>query len=162
MGLNMAAKGVIHTAIVRWKNNGGDVPGRRYSRAHSWQFDGGVAVPASSSPHVVPLPWSDEHAVDPEEALVAAASSCHMMSFLWAAAKAGFAVDSYDDTAEGTLAKNARGRYAVTRIVLRPRIVFSGKQPTAADLDTLHHEAHEECYIANSLKTEIVVEAPRE
>jgi organic hydroperoxide reductase OsmC/OhrA len=158
----MAGKGVTHTATIRWKNNGGDVLGRRYSRAHTWLFDGGVSVAASSSPHVVPKPWSDEHAVDPEEALVAAASSCHMMSFLWAAAKAGFAVDSYDDTAEGTLAKIDGKHYAITRIVLRPRIVFSGKQPTAADLDALHHEAHEECYIANSLKTEIVVEAPRD
>jgi organic hydroperoxide reductase OsmC/OhrA len=108
---------------------------------------------------VVPKPWSDAAAVDPEEALVAAASSCHMMSFLWAAAKAGFSVASYRDDAEGTLAKNADGRYAITRIALRPKIVFTGKQPSAEALQALHHEAHEECYIANSLKTEIVVES---
>ncbi|TAL04218.1 MAG: OsmC family peroxiredoxin [Rhodospirillaceae bacterium] len=149
-----------HKATVTWQANGGDLPAKRYSRAHQWIFDGGVTVPASSSPHVVPLPWSDAHAVDPEEALIAAAASCHMLSFLWAAAKDGFSIQSYRDEAEGVLAKNQHGRLAITRITLRPRIVFTDRQPTAGELQALHHTAHEECYIANSLLTEIVVEAP--
>jgi organic hydroperoxide reductase OsmC/OhrA len=147
-----------HKATIVWDIGSGDMSAKKYSRAHRWEFDGGAVVPGSSSPHVVPKPWSDEKAVDPEEALVAAASSCHMMSFLWAAAKAGFSVASYRDEAEGTMAKNEKGRYAITKIALRPKIVFAGKQPTAEELEKLHHEAHEECFIANSLKSEIVVE----
>jgi organic hydroperoxide reductase OsmC/OhrA len=147
-----------HKATISWDIGSGDMAVKKFSRAHTWEFDGGVVVPASSSPHVVPKPWSDEKAVDPEEALVAAASSCHMMSFLWAAAKQGFAVASYRDEAEGTLAKNEAGRYAISRIALRPKIVFNGKQPNADELAKLHHDAHAECFIANSLKTEIVVE----
>jgi len=150
----------VHKVKVAWQIGTGDMPGKKYSRAHTWEFDGGTVVPASSSPYVVPKPWSEEKAVDPEEALIAAASSCHMLSFLWAAANAGFSVASYHDDAEGTLAKNAAGRYAITRIVLRPKIVFTGKQPNAAELDKLHHQAHNECFIANSLNTEIVVEPP--
>jgi organic hydroperoxide reductase OsmC/OhrA len=148
-----------HQATVTWTANGGDTAARRFSRAHCWSFDGGVAVPASASPHVVPKPWSDEKAVDPEEALVAAAASCHMLSFLFVAGKAGFSVESYDDAAEGTLGKNDAGRFAITRIVLRPRIAFKGRQPSKEELDHMHHQAHDECFIANSLKTEIVVEA---
>jgi organic hydroperoxide reductase OsmC/OhrA len=148
------------TATVIWDGKGADITTRKYSRAHTWTFDGGVTVPASASPHVIPLPWSDPKAVDPEEALVAAASSCHMMSFLYVAAKAGFAVAAYRDTAEGLLEKNGDGRVAVTRITLRPHIVFIGNQPSSAELETLHHQAHEECFIAHSLKTEIVVEKP--
>ena len=148
------------TATVAWDGKGADMPGRKYSRAHTWAFDGGLTVPASSSPHVVPLPWSDPKAVDPEEALVAAAASCHMMSFLFVAAKAGFVIASYSDAAVGKMAKNDKDRVAITRITLRPAIIFSGKQPSAAELDQLHHQAHEECFIANSLLTEIVVEKP--
>ena len=149
-----------HKATVNWTANGADTASRRYSRAHQWAFDGGAVVPASSSPHVVPKPWSDEQAVDPEEALVAAAASCHMLSFLFVAAKAGLSVESYEDAAEGTLGKNEAGRFAMTRIVLRPRIAFRGKQPDAAQLQHMHHQAHDECFIASSLKTEIVVEPP--
>jgi len=147
------------TASISWDGKGADLTTRKYSRAHTWTFDGGVTVPASSSPHVVPLPWSDPNAVDPEEALVAAASSCHMMSFLYVAAKAGFSLASYRDDAEGLMEKQD-GRVSITRIVLRPEIVFTGKQPTQTELDALHHQAHDECFIANSLKTEIVVERP--
>ncbi len=98
--------------------------------------------------------------LDPEEALVSAASSCHMLVFLYVAYKAGFIVDSYLDDAIGTMDRNEQGRLAITRIVLRPAIVFSGRQPTAAELGTLHHAAHEDCYIANSIKADIVVEPP--
>src|SRR5262245_17676264 len=130
----------------------------KYGRAHRWTFDGGVGVPASASPHVVPAPFSDESAVDPEEALVAALSSCHMLTFLWLAARRGFVIDSYEDDAVGRMGKNAAGREAVTHVTLRPRIVFSGaRSPTSEELSALHHEAHEQCYIANSVTTAVEV-----
>lgn len=151
-----------YTATIDWKLEGDDFGRGRYSRAHQWRFDGGIRVAASASPLVVPLPFSSARAIDPEEALVAAAASCHMLSFLHVASKRGFVVERYEDDAEGIMERNARGRYAVTRITLRPRINFAGpEQPTAADLDALHHAAHEECYIANSISAEILVEAPR-
>jgi organic hydroperoxide reductase OsmC/OhrA len=147
-------------AKVEWKRNGQDFLGQRYSRAHAWHFDGGATVPASSSPLSVPLPMSDAAAVDPEEALVAAASSCHMLFFLSIAAKRGHTVDSYSDNAIGVLGKNAQGKPAMTRITLRPQIVFAGTAlPGADELEAIHHEAHDKCYIANSLTAEVIVEA---
>ncbi len=149
-----------YIATITWQRNGEVFTDNRYSRAHEWQFDGGITVPASSSPQVVPLPMSSASAIDPEEALIAAASSCHMLSFLYVAAREGYVVDSYADESYGLLERIERRKMAVTRIVLRPRIRFSGeKLPTEEELAHLHHLAHEECYIANSLKTEIVVEA---
>ena len=145
-------------AQVVWRRGAQPFLDQRYSRAHAWSFDGGLTVPASSSPLSVPLPMSDPAAVDPEEALVAAASSCHMLFFLSLAAQRGFVVDTYEDAAVGTLAKDADGRLAMTRIALRPAIRFAGTPPDAAALAALHHAAHERCYVANSLKTEIVVE----
>jgi organic hydroperoxide reductase OsmC/OhrA len=148
-------------AKLEWQRNGQDFLGQRYSRAHEWQFDGGQRVPASSSPLSVPLPMSDAAAVDPEEALVAAASSCHMLFFLSIAAKRGHTVDSYRDHAIGLLEKDKEGKMAMTRITLRPTIAFAGTAPPGADeLHAIHHEAHDKCYIANSLKTEVVVEQP--
>jgi len=146
------------SARLDWQRNGHPYLDQRYSRAHTWHFDGGLSVPASSSPLSVPLPMSDAAAVDPEEALVAAASSCHLLFFLSLAAARGLVVDRYEDDAVGTLAEDERGRLAMTRIVLRPRIAFAGRQPEAAELAALHHAAHERCYIANSLRGEIVVE----
>lgn len=133
----------------------------RYSRGHTWRFDGGVEVPASSAPSSVRLPYSVAEAVDPEEALVASASSCHMLTFLYLAAKAGFVVDRYEDHAVGAMTKNKRGKLFVSTITLRPAISFSGeKRPSADELDELHHRAHEDCYIANSILSEVVVEPP--
>lgn len=148
------------TATAAWERGAQAFTDNRYSRAHEWRFDGGTRVPASSSPLSVPLPMSDERAVDPEEALVAAASSCHMLFFLSLAAARGFVVDSYVDAAAGTLDQDAEGKLAMTHIALRPRIAFSGTAPTQEELDHLHHMAHERCYVANSLKTVITVEAP--
>jgi organic hydroperoxide reductase OsmC/OhrA len=151
-----------YLATISWKR-GSDEPfsDGKYSRAHQWSFDGGVTVPASSSPHSVRLPYSRADAVDPEEALVASLSSCHMLTFVYLAQKAGYVVDSYEDRAVGVMTKNERGKLFVSKVTLRPRIVFSGaKQPNAAQLDELHHHAHEECYIANSVLTEVVVEPP--
>jgi len=149
-----------HTATVRWQRGDADFASGRYSRAHEWRFDGGAAVPASASPSVVRAPWSDPAGVDPEEAFVAAIASCHMLWFLSLAADKGFSVDSYEDDAVGTMGRIGAERYAVTEVILRPRIVFSGEaKPTAADIDLLHHEAHERCFIANSVKTAIRVES---
>jgi len=148
-----------HQAHVRWSRQPGEpFVDLHYSRAHSWEFDGGVTVPASSAPSSVRLPYSKAENVDPEEALVAAISSCHMLTFLSLAAKEGFRVDSYDDLALGAMARNANGRLALTSARLAPRIVISGsKAPSQADIDRLHHAAHEECFIANSVLTQITV-----
>lgn len=149
-------------ATVSWARGAQPFSDHRYSRAHEWAFDGGLRVPASSSPLSVPLPMSDAAALDPEEALVAAASSCHMLFFLGLAAARGFVVDHYRDHAVGILDKDADGKKAMTRIALRPDIGFSGaRQPDAGELAALHHAAHAQCYIANSIKTEIVVEEPQ-
>ena len=150
-----------HKAKIEWKCTTPDFRLGKYTREHTWAFDGGVTVPASAAPAVVPAPYSNPANVDPEEAFVASLSSCHMLTFLYVAQKAGFVIDSYEDQAIGYMTKNERGKLFVSRVALRPRIVFSGaKQPTAGELDELHHHAHEECYIANSVLAEVVVEAP--
>ena len=146
-----------HVAQVSWRCDG-DFASGRYSRRHQWRFDGGAIVAASASPDIVPPPLSDAAGVDPEEALVAAAASCHMLWFLSLAQQAGLEVELYADSAEGEMGRIAPGRMALTRIRLRPEIAFSGRQPDAGELARLHHEAHERCFIANSLNTEIVVE----
>ena len=151
-----------YTASIHWSRNGAAFIDNRYSRAHRWRFDGGVEVPASSSPHVVRVPLSDPNAVDPEEAFVASLSSCHMLFFLSFAARDGFLVDEYVDEAIGIMEKNADGRMAMTVVTLRPAVTFSGdRRPAEADLDALHHEAHEACFIANSVKTEVRCEPQR-
>ncbi|MEC5159191.1 organic hydroperoxide reductase OsmC/OhrA [Janthinobacterium sp. CG_23.3] len=145
-------------AKLVWERGQQGFADQRYSRAHEWSFDGGLRVPASSSPLSVPPPMSNPANLDPEEALVAAASSCHMLFFLSIAAQRGFVVDRYSDHAVGELARNAEGRVAMTRITLRPSIAFSGAAlPDAAARAAIHHLAHQKCYIANSLKTDIVV-----
>jgi organic hydroperoxide reductase OsmC/OhrA len=149
-----------YTAMISWTRGTQAYTDGKYSRAHKWRFDGGVEVPGSSSPHVVRPPLSDVAAVDPEEAFVASLSSCHMLFFLDFARRGGFLVDSYEDEAQGVLAKDADGRMAMTVVTLRPKIVFSGeKQPTKEELDDLHHRSHEACFIANSVKSEVRVEA---
>jgi len=147
------------TASLAWRRGVQPFLDQRYSRAHTWAFDGGLTVPASSSPLSVPLPMSDASAVDPEEALVAAASSCHMLFFLSLAGQRGYIVDAYIDDAIGEMDVDADGKIAMTRILLRPAITFSGARlPDAAAIAALHHAAHDRCYIANSLKTAIVIE----
>lgn len=148
-----------YTATVHWQRQGADFLDQRYSRAHRWSFDGGLDIPGSSSPHVVPLPYSDAAAVDPEEAFVASLSSCHMLWFLGVAAKAGWVVDDYRDAAVGRMRRNAEGKLAMTEVRLRPQVRFGGgRQPDAAQLDALHHTAHEACFIANSVKTQLHIE----
>jgi organic hydroperoxide reductase OsmC/OhrA len=150
-----------YSAQIRWQRGAAVFTDHHYSRVHDWLFDGGAKVQGSSSPHSVPPPLSDPAAVDPEEALIAATASCHMLWFLSIAAKRGYIVDSYVDDAFGVMEKDHRGRMAITRISLRPRIVFGGERlPDETQLATLHQDAHEQCYIANSLRTEVVVAAP--
>ena len=145
-----------YTTEVIWRRDGAAFTDNRYSRSHRWLFDGGVEVPASSSPTVVPLPLSVAAAVDPEEAFVASLSSCHMLWFLSIAARRGFVVDSYRDAAVGVMAKDSAGKLAMSRVTLRPETAFAGQHlPTADDLVAMHHEAHEECYIARSVKTDV-------
>jgi organic hydroperoxide reductase OsmC/OhrA len=145
-----------YKSVVVWSRDGAAFTDNRYSRSHRWLFDGGVEVPASSSPHAVPLPLSVAAAVDPEEAFVVSLSSCHMLWFLSIAAKRGFLVESYRDEAVGVMAKDASGKLAMTRVTLRPAVEFGGeRQPTADEVVALHDEAHEQCYIAHSVKTDV-------
>ncbi|ESR26228.1 OsmC family protein [Lutibaculum baratangense] len=146
-----------HDAIVVWRREGDFLAGR-YSRAHEWHFDGGLTVPGSASPSVVRPPLSREDAVDPEEAFVAALASCHMLWFLDLARHAGFAVEAYRDEASGTMGRLASGRYWLERVTLRPRVVFAGEAPDAETFNKLHEDAHERCFIANSVKTELALE----
>lgn len=145
-----------YTSKILWNRNGALFSDNRYSRKHLWQFDGGVEVPASSSPQVVRLPLSEAAAVDPEEAFVASLASCHMLWFLDIAARGGFIIDSYVDDAVGTLAKNSDGKFAMTIVTLKPHVIFSGdKRPTHEDFQRMHHKAHDECFIATSVKSEV-------
>lgn len=145
-------------AEISWNRNDEDFLGNRYSRGHQWKFDGGVSVPASASPHIVPLPYSVEENVDPEEAFVASLSSCHMLFFLSIAARKKIQVESYIDNAEGVMEKNEQGKVAVTKVMLKPKIEFSGdKIPTPEMVDKIHHLAHESCFLANSVKSEVIV-----
>lgn len=152
-----------HEAEIRWQR-GTEEPftDRRYGRAHTWHFDGGAEVAASSSPHNVPPPFSRPEHVDPEEALVAAIASCHMLTFLFLAAKRGYVVDRYVDAAVGEMGRNEGGRSALVRVTLRPAVQFSGRQrPDDAAVDALHHQAHDECIVANSVRTAIDVAGSR-
>lgn len=148
-----------YNATITWKSDSPDTfTKNRYTRGHTWSFDGGIEVPASSSPHSVRVPFSVEAAVDPEEALVAAAASCHMLTFLWIAARRGFNISAYEDNAVGEMSKLEDGRHWVSRITLDPKIEWSGEtRPTDEDLAEMHYEAHAECYIANSIKSEVIV-----
>jgi organic hydroperoxide reductase OsmC/OhrA len=148
-----------YTATISWNSDSAEAFAKnQYTRGHEWSFDGGIEVPASSSPHSVRLPFSVEAAVDPEEALVAATSSCHMLTFLYIAAKSGFIAMSYRDEAIGEMNSSEEGRQWISRITLDPQIEWFGDtQPGPEDLRTMHHAAHELCYIANSIKSEVVV-----
>jgi organic hydroperoxide reductase OsmC/OhrA len=151
-----------HRATIRWERTSPDFLKGKYSREHTWSFDGGLTVPASPSPSVVPAPWSNPAHVDPEEAFVASVSSCHMLTFLFVAARQGFQVDRYDDDAVGVMTRNEKGVPWLSLVTLRPQIAYSGeKLPTPVDEERLHHLAHEQCFIANSIKTEVVVEGVR-
>jgi len=145
-----------YQATIQWDRCGAAFSDNRYSRGHVWRFDGGIEVPASSSPHVVPVPQSVAAAVDPEEAFVASLSSCHMLWFLSIAARRGFVIDRYLDDAVGLLAKNAEGKLAMTTVTLRPAVRFIGERvPNTDEISAMHDEAHEKCFIASSVKTTV-------
>lgn len=149
----------VHGCSIDWTRSGAAFTDQQYSRAHVWRFDGGAAVPASSSPHSVRLPFSDPAAVDPEEALVAAVASCHMLWFLSLAAQAGLVVDAYRDAAQGRMGLFGDGRRGIVEVVLRPEVTVGGTRlPAEGELDALHHAAHEACDIAHSLRGEVRVE----
>ena len=148
-----------YTATIRWSGSDPEAFAKgRYSRAHEWAFDGGAVVPASASPDNVPPGTADEAGVDPEEAFIAAISSCHMLFFIDYARRAGFVVDSYVDEAAGIMEKNAAGKIAVTRVTLRPKVAWAGNGPDEAAIAALHHRAHQDCFIANSVTSEVTVE----
>lgn len=150
-----------HFATVKWHRNGEDFGANKYSRAHEWEFDGGLIVPASPSPSIVPAPYSTEENVDPEEAFVASLSSCHMLFYLHLARDAGLVVNSYEDKAIGILEKNSKGKMAVTQVTLTPVVEYEGNCPTQDLVAKLHHAAHEQCFIANSVTTEIITNTDR-
>ncbi|MDE0753071.1 MAG: OsmC family protein [Woeseiaceae bacterium] len=146
-------------ATVSWERGDQDFCGNEYSRGHTWTFDGGLSVPASASPDIVPLPWSVAENLDPEEAFVASISSCHMLFFLSLAAKRKIVVDRYADSAVGFMEQREDGKIAMTKVILRPEARYFGDaQPSRELLEKLHHRAHELCFIANSVNAEIVTE----
>ena len=148
-----------YQATVTWKNSGPDFLDNKYSREHEWHFEGGTVVKATAAPDIVPQPWSNPANIDPEAAFVASLSSCHMLFFIHFAARQGYKLESYEDQAEGYLEKNDQGKMSMTRVILRPRLVFAGNEiPDPEALDKLHHAAHEHCYIANSVTTSITIE----
>jgi organic hydroperoxide reductase OsmC/OhrA len=147
-----------HKATIKWTHSQGDFLKGTYSREHTWTFEGGVTVPASPSPSAVRVPFSNPANVDPEEAFVASLSSCHMLTYLYVASRKGFEVNSYEDDAVGSMTKNERGIPWVSSVVLHPRITYADKTPTPEEAEQMHHAAHEQCYIANSVKTDVRVE----
>ena len=150
-----------YNVSILWERNDAAFTDHRYSRGHRWRFDG-LEIPASSSPHVVPLPMSVHDAVDPEEAFVASLASCHMLWFLSIAAKRGYVVDKYSDDASGVMAKDPEGKWWMTEVILRPNVSFVGDhRPTVTDEDAMHHQSHEQCFIANSVKTHVKCEPVR-
>lgn len=149
-----------YSALIKWNRDSSEkFVDNQYSRAHTWEFDGGVEVPASSSPHIVPLPYSVAENVDPEEAFIAALSSCHMLVFLAIAAKRGYVVEQYVDDCEGLLETGEDGRVAITKVTLKPVIIFTpNKVPSPSQLEKLHHMSHQQCFIANSVSSEVNTE----
>jgi organic hydroperoxide reductase OsmC/OhrA len=148
-----------HTVTVLWKRDGAKFLDNKYRREHLWKFDGGAEISASSSPHVVPIPYSNSACVDPEEAFIASLSSCHMLWFLSIAAKKKYVVESYSDRAVGIMDKNEVGKLAITSVTLYPQVTFAQDIPTKSEIEAMHEEAHHSCFLANSIKTEITIEA---
>lgn len=148
-----------YLATIHWERGTQSFTDDKYSRSHEWRFDGGTTIAASASPDIVPLPMSVAENVDPEEAFVAALSSCHMLFFLAIAAGAGYVIDEYTDEAVGYMEKNAEGQSVIARVTLRPEAKYSGRRvPDRQKIEKMHHRAHELCYIANSVKTKVSTE----
>lgn len=151
-----------YIATIQWiRNENESFTDNRYSRGHTWSFDGGITIPASASPHIVPLPYSVEENVDPEEAFVASISSCHMLFFLSIAAKSGWVVEQYIDHATGFMEKDEDGKNFIKRVILAPQIQFSeSAQPAEDEISDIHHRSHKQCFIANSIKSEVIIQQP--
>lgn len=149
-----------HTATIDWQCQGAEFTSGKYSREHTWSFDGGLTVPASPSPSIVPAPWSNAALVDPEEAFVASIASCHMLWWLSHAARHGYDVETYRDVARGVMTRNERGKLWVSRVTLRPHIQYGRRAPSRDEEAHLHELAHADCFIANSVRTEVIVEPP--
>ncbi len=148
-----------YAATIKWQRNNEDFLGNNYSRVHTWQFNGGTEIAASASSHLVPLPWSCEENVDPEQAFVASLSSCHMLFYLSIASEQGIQVESYTDQAEGVMSKNPAGKMAISKITLRPRVTYSGSNiPEHKTEESMHHLAHDNCFIANSVNSQIEID----
>ena len=148
-----------HKATIKWTlSQQGDFLKGTYSREHTWTFDGGATVPASSSPLAVRVPFSNPANVDPEEAFVASLSSCHMLTYLYVASRKGFEISNYEDEAVGVMTKNERGIPWVSLVTLHPQITYGSKTPTSEEEEAMHQASHEQCFIANSVKTEVKVE----
>ena len=145
-----------HIAKVSWKRGNDEFDQNKYSRVHDWAFDGGAVISASASPAIVPTPWSDPALIDPEEAFVASLSSCHMLFYLHRAREAGFVVESYEDEAIGKLGPGPNGGMALAKVTLNPKVVYSGTPPTREEEEKLHHQSHQDCFIANSVTTKVV------
>ena len=147
-----------HKARIDWKRSTDDFTYDTYDRNHRWRFEGGIEVAASAAPDYL----GQAERVDPEEAFVASLSSCHMLTFLAIAALKRYTLDAYSDDAVGYLEKNEAGKLAMTRVILRPEVIFSGeKQPSPEQIEKMHHSAHDQCFIAQSVTTEVTVEAPK-
>jgi organic hydroperoxide reductase OsmC/OhrA len=144
--------------VIEWTRSGPDFRKLQYSREHTWRFDGGAHVLASASPGIVPPPWSNPAGVDPEEAYVASIASCHMLWWLSLAAKRGFDVEAYEDAAVGVLTTDEKGRSWMSTVTLNPKIRYGQRAASAAEEAEIHHQAHERCFIANSIKTRVVVQ----
>ena len=149
-----------YTATIQWQRTSNAFAQNEYSRKHEWTFDGGISVPASASPEIVPEPFSDPAAIDPEEAFIASLSSCHMLWFLSITSREGYIVDDYTDQVQGKMEKNQEGKLAITQVILQPVVRFGGNQrPNQSVFDELHHRAHQRCYIAHSVRTAITIDA---
>ena len=145
-------------AKIEWLRGGAEFSYEKYNRLHTWRFEDGIEVPGRAAPGNIPKSAPLGPGIDPEQAFVASLSACHMLWFLHVACRAKLVVERYADEAVGTLGKNAEGKMAMTRVALRPTVSFSGRAPTPEEHAKLHHKAHEECFIANSVKTEVLVE----
>lgn len=148
-----------YQATIKWRQEDGNFVNGKYSRKHTWNFDGNFEIPASASPQIVPKPFSDPAAVDPEEAFVASLASCHMLWFLSLAAKKGFIVKHYEDAARGIMENNGEGKLAITKVILQPLVTFYPSDNLNQQvIEKLHNQAHQQCFIANSVKSEIIID----
>ena len=151
---------MIQEVTVHWSSQADSFSEGRYSRDHIWHSKKGWRIEASSSPDIVPIPYSNPTMIDPEEAFLASVSSCHMLWFIDLARRAGFRATDYVDHATGQMTSDSDGQCWISEISLAPRIIWVGPAPNRAKVEQLHAEAHQKCFIANSVKTAISIRQP--